>query len=181
MAEDDLDIEDEVANSLDEDEEGRPQKSNRKIILLVLLPLLLLVGGIAGLYFSGVTNFISSEEEPKEEEPVAAAPQIPGNLEVSFYELPEMLVNITGSGKKNTYLKVNIALELSDPLDQDRIKSLEPRIVDNFQVYLRELKLAELQGAAGMYRLKEELLARVNQAISPATVNDVLFKEMLIQ
>jgi flagellar FliL protein len=56
-----------------------------------------------------------------------------------------------------------------------------PRIVDNFQVYLRELRLEDLQGAAGMYRLREELLNRVNAAVRPAQVKDVLFKEMIVQ
>ena len=56
-----------------------------------------------------------------------------------------------------------------------------PRIVDNFQVYLRELRLEDLRGSAGLYRLREELLSRVNIAAQPAQVNDVLFKEMLVQ
>jgi len=38
-----------------------------------------------------------------------------------------------------------------------------------------------LQGAAGMYRLREELLTRVNAAVRPAQVRDVLFKEMVVQ
>jgi flagellar FliL protein len=38
-----------------------------------------------------------------------------------------------------------------------------------------------LKGSAGIYRLREELLARVNNAIAPGKVNDVLFKEMLVQ
>ena len=32
-----------------------------------------------------------------------------------------------------------------------------------------------------MLRLREELLNRVNNAAKPAKVNDVLFKEMLVQ
>ena len=56
-----------------------------------------------------------------------------------------------------------------------------PRIVDNFQVYLRELRLDDLRGSAGVYRLREELLARVNTAVRPAKIKDVLFKEMLVQ
>ena len=52
----------------------------------------------------------------------------------------------------------------------------------NFQVYLRELRVEdELSGSAGVYRLKEELLARVNAAVEPINVTDVLFKEMLVQ
>ena len=56
-----------------------------------------------------------------------------------------------------------------------------PRIVDNFQVYLRELRIEDLQGSAGLQRLREELLLRVNASTKTAKVRDVLFKEMLVQ
>jgi flagellar FliL protein len=56
-----------------------------------------------------------------------------------------------------------------------------PRIIDNFQVYLRELRLDDLRGSAGIYRLREELLMRVNTAAQPVHVKDVLFREMLVQ
>ena len=39
-----------------------------------------------------------------------------------------------------------------------RIEAVMPRIVDNFQIYLRELRLEDLRGSAGIYRLREELL-----------------------
>ena len=32
-----------------------------------------------------------------------------------------------------------------------------------------------------MYRLREELLARIRAAVAPVRVRDILFKEMLIQ
>ena len=54
-------------------------------------------------------------------------------------------------------------------------------IVDSFQVYLRELRVADLKGSAGIYRLREDLLRRVNEAAQPVKINDVLFKEILVQ
>ena len=56
-----------------------------------------------------------------------------------------------------------------------------PRIVDSFQVYLRELRIEDLQGSAGLQRLREELLMRVNSAAQPTVVRDVRFREMLGQ
>jgi flagellar FliL protein len=90
-------------------------------------------------------------------------------------------VNLNTSGRKSTFLKIKIALELEGPQDTDRINEVLPRIVDNFQVYLRELRVDDLNGSAGMYRLREELLRRVNLAARPVRVRDVLFKEMLVQ
>ena len=46
---------------------------------------------------------------------------------------------------------------------------------------LREMRVEDLSGSAGIYRLREELLDRVNVAARPVVVNDVLFREMLVQ
>jgi flagellar protein FliL len=62
-----------------------------------------------------------------------------------------------------------------------RLQAVMPRVIDNFQVYLRELRVEDLRGSAGVYRLREELLVRVNSAAAPVKVRDVLFKEMLVQ
>ena len=50
-----------------------------------------------------------------------------------------------------------------------------------FQTYLRELRPSDLNGSAGMFRLKEELTKRVNYAVSPNQVSAVLFKEIVVQ
>lgn len=98
-----------------------------------------------------------------------------------FHDLPEMLVNLQSQGRKQSFLKIRVALELENDLDKPRIDQVMPRIVDAFQVYLRELRVEDLQGAAGMHLLREELLTRVNAAAKPTKVNDVLFREMLVQ
>jgi flagellar protein FliL len=56
-----------------------------------------------------------------------------------------------------------------------------PRVVDQFQSYLRELRVDDLHGSAGVLRLKEELLRRINVAAAPYPVKDVLLKEMIVQ
>ena len=116
--------------------------------------------------------------EPAGEEQVAAQDE---DTQLMFYDVPEMLVNLNTTERKATYLKISIALEVDR---QSAIEALEeklPRVMDNFQVYLRELRVEDLSGSAGLFRLKEELLHRVNNAIEPARVEDVLFKEMLVQ
>ena len=102
-------------------------------------------------------------------------------LNATVFEIPDLIVNLNTSGRKSAFLKIKISLEITDPADIDTINQLLPRIVDNFKVYLRELRIEDLQGSAGMYRLHEELLRRVNIAVRPAKVKDVLFKEMLVQ
>jgi flagellar FliL protein len=152
--------------------------NKKKLILFIVLPLLLVVGAAAGAYFSGVLDgLLRSTKAPKQVEE-----QKPGEVQAAvFYDLPEILVNLNTSGRKQNFLKIKVSLELGSPLDVSKIEVVMPRIVDTFQVYLRELRLEDLQGSAGMLRLREELLTRVNNAVKPAKVNDVLFKEMLVQ
>ncbi len=167
-----------------DDLEAQPARSGRgggskKLILFVVLPLLLMIGAAAGAYFSGVADpllnlFSGGGEEEVAEERKPQGPAV-------FYDLPEMLVNLNTPGRKQSFLKIRVSLELADPLDVPKVESVLPRIIDNFQVYLRELRVEDLQGASGIYRLREELLARVGAAVKPAKVNDVLFKEMLVQ
>lgn len=106
-----------------------------------------------------------------------AAPGDPG----VFVDLDEILVTLRGSGTKQKFLKLQVTFELEKPEDEARIEAVKPRIVDNFQVFLRTLRLEELEGSQGVYRIKEELLYRVNQAVQPLKIKDVLFKDMLIQ
>jgi len=99
-----------------------------------------------------------------------------------FVDLPEVLVNLSNAGSDRTqYLKVKVVLELSDALLMQQIQPVMPRIMDTFQTYLRELRPTDLDGSAGLYRLKEELTRRVNLAIAPNKVNAVLFKEIVVQ
>ena len=50
-----------------------------------------------------------------------------------------------------------------------------------FQLYLRELRSSDLDGSAGIFRLKEELLRRVNIEVHPNKIRRVLFKEIIVQ
>jgi flagellar FliL protein len=100
----------------------------------------------------------------------------------AFMELPEVLVNLSvPAGERTQYLKLKIVLEVGDPRLIQQIQPLMPRIMDAFQTYLRELRPSDLNGSAGLYRLREELTRRINASIEPAQINAVLFKEMIVQ
>lgn len=145
----------------------------KKLAIFIGVPILLL----GGAYQFGVLDMLmgGGEEEAAEH----AEEEVP--KEAVYLELPDMLVNLRSNGKQPSYLKLSVSLELDDPLILPEIEKVKPRIIDRFQVYLRELRSEDISGSAGVYRLKEELLARINAAIEPHEVKDVLFREMLIQ
>jgi flagellar FliL protein len=157
---------------------ARKRLSGKKLILFVVLPLLLVVGAGAGLWFSGALAPLMSaggsaaEPAPAQEQRVS---------QTVYWDLPDILVNLRTDGPRPTFLKISISLELERAEDRAAIEKVMPRVTDTFQVYLRELRADQLQGSAGLIRLREELLSRINAAVRPARVRDVLFKEMLIQ
>ena len=98
-----------------------------------------------------------------------------------FFELPDMIVNLSASPERPQYLRVKITLEAEDNAVVEALKPVMPRVIDAFQVHLRELRVTDLEGSAGLYRLREELTRRVNVAIAPNRIRAVLFKEIVVQ
>jgi flagellar FliL protein len=139
-----------------------------KYIIIAAVGLAVVAGGGTGAYFM----FAGKE---------GGAVASPGKPP-AYVEVPEVLVNLSTVGADRTqYLKVKIVLEIPDAALTQQVESTMPRVMDAFQTYLRELRPTDLDGSAGLYRLKEELTRRVNGAIAPARITAVLFKEIVVQ
>jgi len=162
-------------NAEAEGEEGKPASVKRKLSLKLIL---FAVGGLVafcGIGGGGYFFFFAHKSEA-----ATAANQV---KPPAFLDLPDVLVNLSSNGgsDRTQYLKVKVVLELPDQALSAQIQPVMPRIMDTFQTYLRELRPTDLDGSAGLYRLKEELTRRVNAAIAPNHINAVLFKEIVIQ
>jgi flagellar FliL protein len=172
----DQDQVDDDAGGADAPAAGDASAKKRKRLLMLGAPIFLLICAVLGTMFSGILDPLLGLD--KHEAPVEKKAE---KKVAVFFDVPELLVNLNTTGTRSTFLKITVSLELEKAEDVARIKEVMPRILDNFQVYLRELRLDDLRGSAGMYRLREELLARVNAAVAPVKVRDILFKEMLVQ
>ncbi|GBE42223.1 flagellar FliL protein [bacterium BMS3Bbin10] len=157
--------------SEDEASEGKKAKLrlSPKKLAIVAVPLLVLLG--AGGYFGrDYLPFMGSGESSA----AAVTPKV-------YYNLPEMVVNLSSKDTRAQYLKLKVSLEAKDQQVIDSLNPIMPRVLDMFQLYLRELRSSDLEGSAGIYRLKEELLRRINIEIHPNRINRVLFNEIIIQ
>jgi flagellar FliL protein len=152
--------------------EAEKPSAKRKLILLAV-PLILAVL-LGGLWFSGLLpHWLGlSHVQP------ADAQKAP---ETIYIDLPEMVVNLNGNPRRPSYVKLVARIEVAHSEDAERVRQAMPRLQDLFQTYLREMRPEELRGSAGIYRLREELIARADAAAAPARVTDVLFTQMLIQ
>jgi flagellar FliL protein len=165
-------------------------KGGRKKLLLLLALALLLAAIGAGLWFGGILPPLlgmDHEAHAEAKEGHGAKPaDLKGEAEAKakipvFMDLPDMVANLNVGQRRSSFIKLKARIELAKADDQPTIQAAMPRLQDLFTTYLRETRPEELRGAAGSYRLREELLARANIAVTPARIVDVLFTEMIVQ
>ena len=110
-----------------------------------------------------------------------AVVQIGAPGEPSFYTMPKIIVTVNSGNGRRSQLLVKLTLESDDPMIFDRIDSVLPRITDQFQMFLREMRIDDLSGSAGDYRIRRELRRRVNMSLYPDSIDAVLIEEFIVQ
>lgn len=172
--------------------EEAPQRfSKNKILLFALVPFLIMAIGAGTAWKMGyLDKFLNKrlecenvQEGDKDyaaclEEMARAANAAPPGV---FMTIPDMIVNLNSTAKQPRFLKVALKVELEDRTAEKAFEAIMPRIIDQFQAYMRELRLEDLRGSSGMYRMKIELLSRVRAAAPDIKIRDVLFQEILVQ
>ncbi len=190
------------------DGEGAPPAKKKLPLLFIIIPAALLVlgGGGAGAFFMLSSKPAAAEgadghEAPKNDSHGAkkkagkggghggkgggeADPALGKITEgpdgVTFYTLPDMVVNIQTAEGRPAYLKLRLTLELKDAHLADQLMAEMPRLQDMFQGFLRELRTEDLNGSAGNFQLRAEILRRVNLILAPGKAEAVLIEEMLV-
>ena len=167
----DAEAEDDIA----EGAETQPARRGipRRLLIIGAAGLIVLLLAGAGLYFFVFAGKSTTDASKMQ---VAAAP------ESFIFNLPSMTVNLNDDGAAgDQFLKLTVALEVANESVMRDIQPRMAKVIDAFQVYLRELRKSDLEGSEGIYRLKEELRRRINVAIFPAQIDGILFKEILVQ
>lgn len=145
--------------------------------------LIIIAAGVVVLALLGGGGWFFFLKKPSAEQLAAVEAAKNVKKPVSFVEMKDMTIGISAGAQQDRQpiMKIKVVLEVADAKVSDEIKPLLPRVEDAFQVFMRELRPSDLEGSAGMYRLKEELLRRVNVTVHPARIDAVLFKELLVQ
>lgn len=99
-----------------------------------------------------------------------------------YYAMPKMVVNLAGTeGQRSPYMELELSLEAANASAFNRIPELMPRLKDQLNAFLRELRVEDLNGSAGTFTLRRELLKRFNLVLDPKKIDAVLIEGMLIQ
>ena len=160
-------------------EAQKKKLSGKKLVLFILLPVLLL--GCSG----AAAYFLLLREGPPEEQTATLgnehADESPGVPHAYLPLKTPLQVNLVGTGKRMPYLSLDLWLTVKDEEEARKLEAVMPKVIDQFQIYLRSLRIEDLQGADGAQRMRDELLMRANAAAKPIFVEDVLIKSMLAQ
>lgn len=180
--------EEKAAEGAEEGGEGKPKKGKRKLVFIAG-GLGLVVVVVAVLFLTGVVGGSKKSDEKGEEATEELTPEEKAKKEAAaaeaakpvYYELPEFLVNLNSNTNRVSFLKMSVTLELKNTETVALMEANKPRIQDAFNTYLRELRPSDIQGSEGIYRLRTELLARLNSTIEEGAVKDILFGEIIVQ
>jgi len=140
----------------------------RRIIMIAAILCVLLAGGGA-FAWQHFHHPASHPEKP------ASQPE-----KLTIITIPTMVSNLdTGEGRAR-YIRISARLQVEDSKDTAKIGPLMPQIQDANQSCLHGMRPEELSGA-GIYRLRETLLAQVSNILAPLPVRDLFFVELLVQ
>ena len=180
MAEEEKEDKDPIQETSSTESEGGGGSRTYIIIGAIVLLILLIGGGIAVYFTIGGEKELEFEDFHEEE--IGGLQEVEKHKDKKLYfDLDEFIVNLTKVGGQSSFLKIAITLEVLGEEGIVNIQNKLPLIRDSFQTYFRELRADDIQGSAGIYRLRQELLLRVNKTVYPTKVTDVLFRDILVQ
>ncbi len=143
-------------------------KSGRNLLIAVGVGLLALAGAGGGYALWG-----RGSHDVK-----AASGDAPAG---AYVDVPPVVVNLRSSDGRARFLKLRFMLVAADARQSDAIKTKLPLYLDALQPFLRELRPEDLNGSAAVFRMKEEMLVRANDALGAGVVRDVLIQDLIQQ
>lgn len=159
----------------EKDPEAKGNKGGQLVPVLIIL----LVGVVI---FFGVTFFTKTLLfAPKDS--TASHQESNTNLaDETIVEMDELLVNLAADQSGNGgYLKVKIALGISDSKIAKAFPENQSRVKDLVIETLRSKKMAEISSSASTEKLKKELSEKIKILLNTDSEINVYFTEYLVQ
>lgn len=156
------------------------KKIPKKVLLVSIMGVgfvILLASGwyVFNYFFHKKTEEVHKTTTDEEENLKEMAPE--SNF---FMGIPEIVVNLRSVKTKGNVLRASFTMQLYSREDENKIKDYQPIIIDQLLSYLRDQAVADLEGA-GLERMREALLTRINNIIRPLKIHRVIIKDFIIQ
>ena len=151
--------------------------------LKLILPVIAMVLGVGGGYMVGSNMGAKQVEDAQALTPEPEAGEIakdPSSMVGDMFKLDPFVVNLN-EPKGSRYLKTTIQLEMGDPELNTELERRSAQLRDVILALLTSKSAQDLQALEGKFRLREELLSRINALLVNGTVNRIYFTEFVIQ
>ncbi len=150
-----------------------------KTMLIIIISVVVLFMAMVGAGFFILWNKISQMPlDPSKVEtlPVEEEENIIGPL----YALDTMIVNLADHGGKR-YLRVTMALELSDPEAVVTIQNRLPQVRDAILMILPTKNYDDVSTSDGKIALRNQVMEKINSLMTKGRVNNIYFTEFVVQ
>ncbi|NIJ34727.1 flagellar basal body-associated FliL family protein [Sphingomonas oligoaromativorans] len=149
---------------------GAPPARSRKRLILAAAGVVALLAAAGG----GYAWWSREPSSPSE----SASGDVPAK---AYVDVPSLVVNLRSSDGRAHLLKLHVMLVAADAGRNAAITAKMPLYLDTLQPFLRELRPEDLNGSAAVFRMKEEMLARANDAMGNGMIRDVLIQDLVQQ
>jgi flagellar FliL protein len=153
--------------------------SNKILIILIGVILLMVVAMGGGLFLMwnkmSTMNVVNNEEVEKEPE-VKEAIETMGPVK----QLETFVVNLADKDGKR-YLRVSMGLELENKESVDVVEKRLLKIRDAILMILPTKKYEDIGTVEGKSALRNEMLRKINQLITPEEIKNIYFTEFVVQ
>jgi flagellar FliL protein len=102
----------------------------------------------------------------------------PGQSGVAFVAMEPIMISLP-PGASARHLRFSGQLEV-DPIYQAEVTTLQPRVLDTLNTYLRAVEVADLENPASLQRLRAQMLRRVQVVTGEGRVRDLLVTEFIL-
>ncbi|HHL40482.1 MAG TPA: flagellar basal body-associated FliL family protein [Deltaproteobacteria bacterium] len=103
-----------------------------------------------------------------------------GGASGNVYDMRPFIVNLMDNAGTR-YLKVDVSIELASPEQEAELKKLLPQIRDSIIILLSSKSYDDVGTVEGKFKLRDEIVARVNQHLGGEGVRTVYFTDFVIQ
>ena len=152
--------------------EVHEKKSKLPMILGAVLMLLCGAGG----YFAVVSGLIPGlpGASSHQTDAPSATQELP---DIAFVALDPLIISLAGPVQR--HLRFSAQLEVASAYSKD-VELLRPRVMDVLNGYLRAVDIAELEEPTALFRLRAQMLRRVQMVTGEGRVRDLLVIEFVL-
>ena len=144
-----------------------------KLIAIIAIAVVVIAGGGAAAYFTGLLDPLLGRKAGSKVATIDLGTPV-------TLQLPQIKADLKTGKCSAPLIRTTIVIQLNST-DLPRLQGSELRVIDSIRAHLRDQERQQMVGKAGTDKLRADLTNIINNAIQPAQIQSILFKEFVLQ